>query len=700
MRVRSSARTLLPMPHSPHEAMALRREARDALQQERFDDVDRLLGEVEQQWLDGGTPRFGYGWLLATLLEPAQDLPARLERARQWCARQPHSPHAWAVLGTLWDRVAGRIRSTDTIEKIRQAQWDGAALARDHALAAWLHTIARHPRPAFVLGRMLRMACYLGEPRWLQQLQRGGRADLYTAQQRQDPEAFAAAVALLAPYGAPLDELPALPAVLAHRSEEAFEYAADYWLELALSFRADDVDVLEIYLYYLYPRWGGSHALMQHFIDGPEASRLMLPQRNRLRVVKERDWLWLAPDADDAEAIAEQEQAYRALLDLHLDASTRAQVLCWRAMLDYHLGRDEPQENQVNWDQMRMTHARDCLAEAFALDPGCVVDEGMNALEACAHFARVDGADALFAQVLASVEDWTDSAHALAWLAAGRQSGLFGFSADSALAAQHLQGALATADEDGVELSTVAANLFCSVSAPAGLQMLLQLAHAGDPRSMASLVDLYRGRVAGKDFPAYVDPVQEALWTERAIAAGDLVVIYNRAWQLGEIFRETPDPALQQQSRMLYRRCVDEAEPHDRVWRPAHMNLAVLLYQGEDDNDKREAVFDLLGPLWWRGDSTTQAWAAGFLADVFHFGNGVPANAFLAKTWLDRAADAEPDNAEVLRMRPLIDGQGKLFGASRAARQQARDRDKVDLRSWQLTFGLDAVPDRHDVHPV
>ena len=91
-----------------------------------------------------------------------------------------HDSHTARTRGPCW-AVAGRIRSTDTIEKIRQAQWDGAALARDHALAAWLHTIARHPRPAFVLGRMLRMACYLGEPRWLQQLQRGGRADLYTA---------------------------------------------------------------------------------------------------------------------------------------------------------------------------------------------------------------------------------------------------------------------------------------------------------------------------------------------------------------------------------------------------------------------------------------------------------------------------------------------------------------------------------------
>ncbi|MNT91726.1 hypothetical protein D3C72_2328750 [compost metagenome] len=78
----------------------------------------------------------------------------------------------------------------------------------------------------------------------------------------------------------------------------------------------------------------------------------------------------------------------------------------------------------------------------------------------------------------------------------------------------------------------------------------------------------------------------------------------------------------------------------------------------------------------------------------------MPANAFLAKVWLERAAEAEPDNAEVLRLRPLIDGQGKLFGASRAARQQARDREKVDLRSWQLTFGQHAVPDRQDVQPV
>lgn len=688
------------MAHSPHDALTLRRNARDALHQHRFDDVDRLLDEVEKQWLDGSTTRFGYGWLLATLLDPAQDLPTRLEQARQWCAQQPHSPHPWAVLGALWDRVCGRIRSSETIETIRQVQWDAAGLARDHALAAWLHTIARHPRPAFVLGRMLRMSCYLGEPRWLQQLQRGGRADLYNAQQHQDPDGFAAAVALLAPYGRPLEALPALPPLLAGRSEEAFEYAADYWLQQALAIRANDTDALETYLYYLYPRWGGSHALMQHFIDGADAARLMLPQRNRLRVLKERDWLGFQPDADNADDVAQYDQAYAALLDLHLDASTRALVLCWWAMLDYHLGRDEPQENQVHWDPVRMAHAHDCLAEAFALDPACVIEEGLTVLEACALFAHVDGADTLFAQVLASVEDWTDSAHALAWLAAGRQSGLFGFSVDAALATRHLRGALAMAPEEDVDLSTVAANLFCAVSAPAGLQMLLDLGAAGDPRSMATLVDLYRGRVGGQDFPAFIDPAQESAWTERAIAAGDLVVIYNRAWQLGQAFEQNPEPALQQQSRALYRRCVDEAAPHDRVWRPAHKNLAVLLYQGEDDADKQEAVFDLLGPLWWRGDSATQAWAAGFLADVFHFGNGVPANAFLAKVWLERAAEAEPDNADVLRMRPLIDGQGKLFGASRATRQQARDRDKVDLRSWQLTFGQHAVPDRHDIQPV
>lgn len=690
------------MPDTLRDAIDLRQRARDALQHERFDEVDRLLAEVEQRWLDGGPAQFGYGWMLSTLIDPAQALPARLRQARQWSAQQPHSPHAWAALGALWDRVASQIRSSETADLVGDAQWLGAGLARDHALSAWLRAIALHPRPAFVLGRVLRLTCYLGEPRWLHQLQRGGRAELYAPLQQQDPHGFAAALALLAPYGEPLAELPALPPQLAQRSEEDMEYAADYWLRLALALRADDVDLLETFLYYLYPRLGGSHALMQDFIDGPYAATLMLPQRNRLRVIKERDWLSFPPDGDedDPATIARYDSAYAALLELHLDAPTRARVLCWWAMLDYQLGRSEPIENDVRWDPVRMAHAHRCLAEAFALDPATVVDEGMNALEACALFAHVDGADALFAQVLASVEASTDSAHALAWLAAARQAGLFGFSIDPALAAHHLQRAMAMADEDELKLSTVAANLFCDVSIPAGLHMMLQLAEGGDPRSMAALVDLYGGRVAGRDFPALADPAQAAYWTERAIAAGDLVAIYNRALQLVDAFEQRADPGLQQQARTLYRRCVDEADPHDRVWRPAHKNLAVLLYQGESDSDKQEAVFDLLGPLWWRGDTAAKAWAAGFLADVFHFGNGVPANAFLAKVWLERTAEAAPDNADVLRLRPLIDGQGKLFGAARAARQQARDRDTTDLRSWQLAFGLDAVPDRHDTQPL
>lgn len=690
------------MPDTLRDAIDLRQRARDALQHERFDEVDRLLAEVEQRWLDGGPAQFGYGWMLSTLIDPAQALPARLRQARQWSAQQPHSPHAWAALGALWDRVASQIRSSETADLVGDAQWLGASLARDHALSAWLRAIALHPRPAFVLGRVLRLTCYLGEPRWLHQLQRGGRAELYAPLQQQDPHGFAAALALLAPYGEPLAELPALPPQLAQRSEEDMEYAANYWLRLALALRADDVDLLETFLYYLYPRWGGSHALMQDFIDGPYAATLMLPQRNRLRVIKERDWLSFPPDGDedDPATIARYDSAYAALLELHLDAPTRARVLCWWAMLDYQLGRSEPIENNVRWDPVRMAHAHRCLAEAFALDPATVVDEGMNALEACALFAHVDGADALFAQVLASAEASTDSAHALAWLAAARQAGLFGFSIDPALAAHHLQRAMAMADEDELKLSTVAANLFCDVSIPAGRHMMLQLAEGGDPRSMAALVDLYCGRVAGRDFPALADPAQAAYWTERAIAAGDLVAIYNRALQLVDAFEQRADPGLQQQARTLYRRCVDEADPHDRVWRPAHKNLAVLLYQGKSDSDKQEAVFDLLGPLWWHGDTATKAWAAGFLADVFHFGNGVPANAFLAKVWLERTAEAAPDNADVLRLRPLIDGQGKLFGAARAARQQARDRDTTDLRSWQLAFGLDAVPDRHDTQPL
>ncbi len=164
---------------------------------------------------------------------------------------------------------------------------------------------------------------------------------------------------------------------------------------------------------------------------------------------------------------------------------------------------------------------------------------------------------------------------------------------------------------------------------------------------------------------------------------GDLIATYNLAVRLvaaGGAENEA-------RARELYLRCLDEAEAGERVWGPTCRNLACLAFDGRNDAHKREAVERALIPLWWRGDDDDKLWAAGYLADIYHFGNGVPANAFLALTWLQRASEIDPEYVDVVRMAPLINGEGRWFGASRARKQQEQDRQQVDSATWALTFG-------------
>ncbi|WP_262407810.1 tetratricopeptide repeat protein [Stenotrophomonas maltophilia] len=239
------------------------------------------------------------------------------------------------------------------------------------------------------------------------------------------------------------------------------------------------------------------------------------------------------------------------------------------------------------------------------------------------------------------------------------------------------------AQQDDTSAVTFAANLFCDVSQAAGLSLLQRMADDGDAGAMSALCDLYKGRLGGRDQPQFADAEKAAYWQERAVEGGDLIATYNLAVRLvaaGGAENEA-------RARELYLRCLDEAEAGERVWGPTCRNLACLALDGQNDAHKREAVERALIPLWWRGDDDDKLWASGYLADIYHVGNGVPANAFLALTWLQRASEIDPEYVDVVRMAPLINGEGRWFGASRARKQQEQDRQQVDSATWALTFG-------------
>ncbi|MGF6419188.1 hypothetical protein ABH900_002691 [Stenotrophomonas sp. AN71] len=667
------------------EDLIWRAQARSALQQRRYAELDALLTPHEQAWLEGAQLLPGIRWRLRNLHDPALPLHERLQQAQHWAAAAPGSYYAHLRLGACWEDAAGVLRSADVAALVEDSQWLAAHMARDHAVQAYLQAIALSARPALALDGIKRITSYLDEPNWLRALQAGRTPESEDAALAEHyPQAWRQALQLLSRFGAPLRPLPDhLPALLHERSQDDFDAPLAYWMRQVLEQRPDDLSTLEDTLYYLYPRWGGSHEAMEDFIEGSWCRGLDLAQSNALRWRKAQDWLAERPQREDSETVAAHERAYAQVLDWHLDRNLRAQVLAQRAGLRYRLGRVEDAQEQVHWHAQHMQAVLDDLRQAWALDRDVVLHDGLSNLEACTWFARVAGAEALFAQVVDYAAREGDSAIGLLWAATAIEHGLLGQTADPIRADALLQRALKLAPNENTSAVTFAANLFSDVSQPAGLALLQRMAEEGDAGAMSALCDLYKGRLAGRDQPEFVDAEKAAYWQERAVEGGDLIATYN----LGVRLVAAGGADNEARARELYLHCLREADAGERVWGPTCRNLACLALDGHNDAHKREAVERALIPLWWRGDDDDRLWAAGYLADIYHSGDGVPANAFLALTWLQRASDIDPEYVDVVRMAPLINGEGRWFGASRARKQQAQDRQQVDSATWALTFG-------------
>ncbi len=419
------------------EDLAWRTQARTALQEDDHAALEALLAPHEHAWLDGERALPGIRWRLRNLQDKVLTLDERLQQAQRWVAAAPRSYYAWLCLGACWQDAAGELRSADVAALVEDSQWLAAQLARDHAVHAYLQAIPLSSRPALALDGIKRITSYLREPNWMLALQAGQPAQSDEgALAEHYPQAWPQALHLLSRFGAPLQVLPdSLPPLLHNRSPEDFDAPLAYWMRLVLEQRPNDLGTLEDTLYFLYPRWGGSHEVMEDFIEGSWCRGLDLAQSNALRWRKAQDWLAELPQRDDGETVAAHERAYAQILDWHLDRNLRAEVLTQRAGLRYRLGRIEEVEDRVQWDPQHMQAVFEDLQQAWALDRDRVLHDGLSNLEACTWFAHVEGAEALFAQVVDYAAREGDWAIGLLWAATAVEHGLLGQTADPVRAA-------------------------------------------------------------------------------------------------------------------------------------------------------------------------------------------------------------------------------------------------------------------------
>lgn len=659
---------------------------RAALQRGDFAQVEALLARCRQQDIERG----GSGaWerLIGQLLQHWMALPALIALLARWTQQYPRSYYAWLALGGAWQDAASTLRSARCADRVDAAQWIGAGLARDQSVAALFNALQCDPGEIAAWHRLMQITCYLGEPDWLLDQQLGRQPD--PPGTGQDPAAWEAGLALVAPFGGALATVPALPACLAPRLEHEFEDGKTYWLRQALAVAPLHVAVLADYLYFLYPRWGGSHEQMQAFIEGPLCKGLSEAERDYLRFVKEEDWIRL--HGTDADTLDQAQRTLDHWLAREVSPRTRARVL---SCCSNHLSDSARSErgDEVIWDRVQMQKAYDQLVELFILEPQSFASQHFDTLECCVAFAGIEDTHQLVAHSLRLDEMLRSSGICQLWLLVARQFALGGLEPGPAPTPDEVLLALRVAEEEDLDVACVAGNLYADTHLAGGIALFELLVNAGHAASMAALADIYRvGARPSRCGLLEADPARSEQLLQQAAEAGDPTGLFNWGLKCAQAFERDGAVGQRTQALRCYRRAADIVPPYHQIWGCAMKNIAGLLWHG-DESERRECITEVLRQIWMQDDTALEVWAAGSYAEAFLDGLGTAPNRWLASIWLERALERAPQDASCHHLLGRLKMHGQWLSSLRSRRAIERDRKRCSEEGWHITFGDTPFP--------
>lgn len=236
----------------------------------------------------------GYAWLtdVKRMLQNCEWTPVELLAAlAEWEVARPSSYHAQVMLAAFWLDRASAIRTEACADQVSGDRWLGAAMAADNACVHALRAISLDAKPCLAFWVLMTCASFLGEPVWLIHLFKGQLTPPPSPPQDPDDHAhwYAGFIHIEALGGALLPYPQQLPQTLPPRAAHEFAEGHVYWLLRAIEVNPWDLATLANAVYFLYPRWGGSHEAMEAFINGPLCKALSEKQRGRLWYTKAMD---------------------------------------------------------------------------------------------------------------------------------------------------------------------------------------------------------------------------------------------------------------------------------------------------------------------------------------------------------------------------------------------------------------------------
>ncbi len=340
--------TLIPPPPSPWKICDI-----DALLRAGdYDALDAQLDAALAASFDSRDAEERYhGALPADLSGCTEAGTEGLARLRAWQSARPQSAHAWLCEAHYWYHWAYEYRGGGWADSVTQLGWACAHACATRTAVAALRALALAPTMWSAPALLVQSVSAFGEPDWLEKLvqQRRWPVTELGDQWPWEEDTREALLAMLARSGLRHDERIACPTEFPEALPSAMDgkklrTGTAYWMRATLHIHPRLFFVLRQFVWFMQPRWGGSHDRVRAFIASDACAHLSEVEKDRLRHEIWRDeYLENEVDEDDeAEDVRRWMAETRQRADAALHPYHRWEALYWMAK-GHYMRDDYPQ---------------------------------------------------------------------------------------------------------------------------------------------------------------------------------------------------------------------------------------------------------------------------------------------------------------------------------------------------------------------
>lgn len=314
--------------------------------------LDRLFDEALAASFHGraGEERY-YDALPADLKGCIDEGAEGLALLRAWQAVSPDSAHAWLCEAHYWFHWAYEYRGSGWSSTVTELGWACAHACCTHVAVCAMQALQRNPTLWGAPALLMQSVAAFEEPEWLSELVRSGRSPIgelthELSAEGMSPDARDELSAMLARSGLRADERIACPQTAPEALPPPMQgkkqlSGRQYWMHATMHLHSGLFFFLRNCIWFMQPRWGGSHERVRAFIASPACAHLDEVEKDRLRhEIWRDDYLENKVDEDDDPddvrqwIAATRQRASEALYPYH-----RWETLYW--ISSAHYGRDD-----------------------------------------------------------------------------------------------------------------------------------------------------------------------------------------------------------------------------------------------------------------------------------------------------------------------------------------------------------------------